>query len=1176
MNELNLPRTRRTNASVKTPSETGVWTEVDRLKDVAGDLEVPPASIDMDRMKSVPHMWGRVKIFEAALVDEGHPAHADAVAKWRGLLLLLALRREEDGFGVVSRPLTLSDTAEFGESVRRFLELADTERPARTIDPLLDWSTVYLLFASGRGSHETLLGMLSPGTIVVPARDYTGSENLPQLWARGAITDPLSIDGALSPDQIAVCATYVETLAKCVRSLDASGDRLSSAVLVQLRNLLEDLRAAEKGRALAKPTSSAGSQLVPDAPAKSLYQAVNQSWKRGAIEGVISDCRIKPSPEALLPRVFSGALLADPTIAATLEADRAHLSLFNTCMLSETDKFDAAQREADERENGYLILRVEDILCGALAPLNGVSARSHPSDFRSHLLPLTPAALLLAPMEELKKRIRMVQEEPGRVTVQLDLEIESRDRSTTKTHTIMREYVRPGVAARTEGAGLLLQDASEAPADPPLTFAAWPNFASESWKWNFLTAHSESVGGAVLTSGVSARILARDLEPMSKPADRRARLLEWASPSGRWGDITDKAGPDNAPWFRTVELMRPRPSENSFYSKRLQWSEHPFEAGLFTVSPRAAKLEGNNPVYAGVGALEPAKAPNLGSTSADIAIDFGTTNTTIYHRIEDRHAEGMVFKERLRRFAETEYDDAEVDYVAFMPPREVEQPFATVAQMREPSVGDMTPDQLFRDAEKAVLWRDYAFFDTSVQHMVRAIFEPRERGRLKFNLKWDPDPKVRAMVERYIGHLAVLSLAELFDQGVPPSKVRWWFSYPMSMDNQARDFQTLVRGIIPDLSSVGREEVRFRTESDAALAYFENQIEMSAGTMVVLDIGGGTTDLALAIQGRPIWRHSVRLAGGDLMIGFLLKNRDFIKLLNLDGFGEIFTDETHSKNFLKGIDAAKPSLAEIDIANAIVNSKVFRDAFEQRYAYFSGTETYQRLRAGGYLMISGVLYYLGMQVRALLANGEIDEDFISELDNPRVCFAGRGATLYKSLGHGETADPDFDDVLKMFAIGMQREEAALDPPAFSRQPKHEAAEGMLSGGGEDRETSSNLSRVLGAAVEYRGGDAEAAAAGPMSTMADVSGVEPSGVSLETFNEFLETLRTVVGLEIDISAAKADLPIKALKEMKEAVETKSTGGLESANPPFIAMLKQTLSLLYTGEKVNARWLTGDRS
>ena len=68
--------------------------------------------------------------------------------------------------------------------------------------------------------------MLSPSTIVAPARDFTGDGRLGQPWARGGLRDPLLApattpnDSGLSPDELEVCRLFAKHLGVEVREQD--------------------------------------------------------------------------------------------------------------------------------------------------------------------------------------------------------------------------------------------------------------------------------------------------------------------------------------------------------------------------------------------------------------------------------------------------------------------------------------------------------------------------------------------------------------------------------------------------------------------------------------------------------------------------------------------------------------------------------------------------------------------------------------------------------------------------------------------------------------------------------------------------------------------------------------------------------------------------------------------
>src|SRR5215212_9912053 len=72
----------------------GSWKQgqdIVHLATIAEKLVIPPDRENTDILNSIPTPWSRLLLFESALYNAQHPAHADVLDQWRGLLGLLAL-----------------------------------------------------------------------------------------------------------------------------------------------------------------------------------------------------------------------------------------------------------------------------------------------------------------------------------------------------------------------------------------------------------------------------------------------------------------------------------------------------------------------------------------------------------------------------------------------------------------------------------------------------------------------------------------------------------------------------------------------------------------------------------------------------------------------------------------------------------------------------------------------------------------------------------------------------------------------------------------------------------------------------------------------------------------------------------------------------------------------------
>jgi hypothetical protein len=1198
MTILNVPRM-SANGRVAPPATSGEWAPLDGLDRLAASLEISAEHIDLSLVKPSPVPWGQVKVFEAALFNPDHIVHAQAVGEWRAMLALLALRQQEGhGVSIEEFPLVGGPDANgaFASRIRAQATHAIT-------DLSLTWDPVHLIHLAGRAGADAVVGILSPTTIVAPSRSFRGGPDLNPSWLRGGLKDPLKLKPIpLTSDQLKLCYLYVDHLSAALRNLAGAKREYVNPLLVRLDTFSRELKATEAGDALGLPSRASGGRLVVGAPSGSLFDAANAVWATSELKESLSDVWVMQLPGGKLEAAFSGVVLADPRVKDSCKRESDRISLLDYTMLSQIERLDALQLEADRKDGpfkgsgkGVLVLRPEDILSDNLTRLAGLDTPEHPRGLQDCLLPLKPVALLFGSIKELMSRLEVRDERGGSQVVSLRLTLRKRNGELYE-HSVEREYVTDR-NLRTGPKGRIQRNDDDSLAEPPVNFAAWPDFQTPKWKWNYFLGYGLTELSAHVTTGVSAGILLRDIASYQPGAERRARLEAWGAPSGPWKSVTDKAisSADGQSWMDTLDEQIPEDADG--YLKRLQRSDEPFEAGLLSVHlPGMNDLE---PVYAGVGVLPRAEPiSGGGGEAATLAIDFGTTNTTIYATRGSRAPEPMTFKNRLRSFNATreqgnlsrDLDEVASHAVGFMPGPVVQQPFTTVVMKRRLRLGKADEAEVLARADNPLLWEFFAYFDDQLAPLIQSIYKPSNLGTPHFELKFAKDPVIREKIRYFLGHICLLSMAELVGQGGSEQNIRWWFSYPLAMADSGSEYKQLVRlvmtqlGVPPSEQSGAKKRVFFLNESEAARRYFEAQPGQAADSMLVLDIGGGTTDIALHLQD-PVWSHSVKYAGSELMRNFLLFNRDFLGALQLTSAEKFKSGGTYSdKVFLDPVDAdsffsrrgvsSQQGDADSDASSAIINSKAFREKFEQRFAILQGTDAMHALEAGAYLMLGGLLYYVGMQVRSLEKNNLIDAAQVDWTRNIALRFAGRGATLFRKLGPPDDGNTRFARVCQtMFARGREDNKIQLKH-RFSETPKCEAAIGMLrasnAGHTGENEGDRRDKRILGADLEIRRPDKSTGRLDFLDTEDVLQGLGRNSilsVDMTTFSAMLEGLREA-GVDIDARSAQSAIATKARSELEKQLTDPKL--IQSASPPFILLLQETQSLLYQRDGVTAKF------
>ena len=1168
------------------PTAPGRWSPIPSLHDVAASLSLNLEQVDLGKVKSVPDVWAQTLAFRRALFQFDHPAHSDAVTQWRGLLAVLGLRRIDESlrFSLTQIDLEeLSEGADGGDFVRVAYELRPSTK--YSLDDRLSWDRLWSISVDGAD-----VGVLSAETLVAPVR--TRSEigaNLPR-WLQPAPGDPTEFER--DPDRRAALVLFLQNIVRAVRANANAGK-----VVDLLDQYISDLGVGAASLA-AEPRKT--EDQIGNFPDASLFTKFNTVWEKGEVKGAASDAFIEV-PERLSD-LIERVVIADKGVAKSLGIDPAHLILWNRWRFSDLNDMAAIREHAFRYKKGCLVVTKDDLFSPALAPVPSASITGHGGGVKSKaILPLTPLALLLFGASRLASDLSLREESSDRWIASLKLKLKRND-GTAFTHTLTREYVLPGSKSQLdENPGLLMRDRSgEVTTELPMTLGAWPDFVTLHWRWNFLYFYTDFLTAAVPTSGVSVAGLKQDIVEIADAGERWARLKSWGTAEGRWAasdaaSIETTAG--GRAWFDRIRISRGQAGDNEKPDQELQRSDYSFEAVAMTVYPELFGFPDDiGPMHVGLALLPAPHAPQSSAEDrAEIAIDFGTTNTTVYkrHRGQKEH---VSFAKRLRTLVAADdsagaaHQRADL-FAAFFPARSVTPPFMTVMQDRIFG-GFEEYESLINKCSSPALWRDYVYFDQENANAISTIFEAN-KGVLHFGIKWSIEEKERRRIHRFLRQVGLMTAAELAFSGVRPQDIAWNFSFPEAMsDSDINSFKTISRKVADEVrrSSIeasdvdGKAEVEFYTESQAAAMEFLNSDGPRPAMLVVLDIGGGTTDVSVWSGDHQIWRDSFQLAGRQLIVEFIVRNRRFLEQLN--GLEKLLSNAENRRQFM-----SEPADNDrlVNAAAVLINSPDFAKIFDENFAHVAGSPAGQKLQAGALLALGGLMYFIGLQIRGLRSDPSMGVIRDNNLETMTVGFAGRGATIFKLFKAGDDGEVgvSLKRVLNLFAEGAGLERSDIKAH-FSRDDKvkHEVASGMLPmKDAEVKELKSEpLSRetVLGELIE--GVDVTGAAVSletPLASEArlhELSAVGP--VVVNEFDKFLKVMEEKGGVRIKLApSALTHLEVVTSQALQKVISRQDRKDRKDEDrfdpdPPFLIMLRETLLLLYRsgeGEQVTATLL-----
>ncbi|MCC5995859.1 MAG: hypothetical protein JJU18_05760 [Oceanicaulis sp.] len=1209
------------NESIPGATNDGRWqTGLCDLEKLGDALKVHADRMaDVAQVKSVPDIWGHTIAFRNALFnpDPEDQLQKQAVSQWRGLLTLIGLRQMQSSVYTLDMIEIRTDEAPENGLTR----LAGDFRPALSIDKNFNTKVIHLLFIECE-ARRSLVGVLTPDTLVAPGRNVGLVSIANTRWFQKGPACPLANGAGLSPEQELALAAFVEGLANAVKQAPVAAARSrGDSVRSSLRRLLDEfaaeLRNSSGEDARAQPELRAVQTIGPSA---GILAALDKVYAPGEIDEDATDLMVNlrsDLPEGEDRSVFKGFVLADPKFAERHGRRADRVTVWRERRLSEVaDPRTFESVREDALKSRYLLIRPEDIFTDVFVPFSSNTIAAHADALKGGLLPLKPIILMMMSPEEIAENFKLVEHRKGRWVFELTVSVITNDaRSKVVRHTLVKEYVtsdarsearwdKPGLVVANAGMGFRL--------DAPDTLAAWPNFKHPEWRWNFLyfkTPHH----AAIPLTGISGDILRRDLSQATTMPGRLARLEQWSrlNQNGeceRWPGTETREPEDAPPWFERIAIDQHSPRGGQ-HQTEVQRCDVPFEAVTFRCEAESDLVgpDDAQTYFAGLGLLPALSSPpQMPEAKATLAIDFGTTNTTVYYQLNGMNE--CRFQPRLRLFSTIEHGAGSKPYAGFMPSSIIAQPFGTILADRTLNRhGETYPDWRNMGTPEPALWRSHIAFGEDFQELLSGLL-PQESDRsagksppaaasdrqLRFGFKWSAEEGDRDAINRFLMHCVVLSLAELCAQGVTPSHVDWRFSFPTAMKtDDARDYFDRASQIVTVASGEhAKTKLATTTEAEAAAVYFREAFKADIPrSYLVLDIGGGTTDISVWTYKGQLWSGSFLLAGADLMLDFVIKNKDFLDALAVE------TDDMLGKHkareLLKALPQQQRSDTPADKTIAfLVNTEAFRKRFNERRSSISGRREVRKLHAGARLMLGGLLYYSGMQVRGLLEHPEFSKNVDPDaFDAIRIAFAGRGSTLFNQM-HGDGANSKLTGAFALFNAGRNQSndpdddlKASLSPEdiKFSPVPKHEVALGMLH---MMEDELVNLGQALDS---KRGRRADFMVSGevitgPPDAASDNQSIVVNAMdsvfdlttrlkdkhlevqSLQQFDRFLTALRVNTGLQLHLNQNVRKTLQEALRLEAEAwtgaTSLKGSDSLRRPEPPFIRLLRETLSRLYS--------------
>ena len=1044
------------------PGEAGKWVGSD-LQDVASDLRAGEGQSSRSGIRSVPDAWAQMLLARDALFEPGNTLHDETRGQWRALIATIALAPRYKQFYSLS-VLPFADAK--GRLTR--LLLGTVMAPRTSMCDTVSWETdtAAIQLTDVRSRITSTIGLAVPDIVTAPGRAFPALRVAGVPWLADGPVDPTTVN--ISSIEASIIAGFCNNLAESARRLPVTANPSTT----QVRQKLIDSVAAFANAAAAIgngkwQTRAGGSSGLPwPRPLDAALVAPPEIVSDVAAGG--SECAVKVRADIELP--FRSIILADPALAS---ADRPahHIQLFDTWTLADAE-VRLPEIKAIAARHGHLVLGPSDLLTANLVGhADGSTMPGHNEEAAKHFLPVTPTVLLILSGEALGAAAIV---RPQGATIQAGIRLQMIDGTS---HDLVRDYIGDRLK----------------PAERLANFAMWPDFISPDWKHHVARASSNPAIDPCLVLAGAGRVIAADLTECSD--DRRGdRVTQWSTLA-----VLDRNRQQDFGRGSAILTQFPLSDPSDGKQSSLQaWCSTTIEALFMTLNGEPA------------GCVVPKLkrlAAHIAVQRATVAIDFGTSNT-IVRWARDGQVQGTPqLKSRVVQpiaapsGGATFTDNARLDLVFFLPVIDQAMPFPTMILERS------LPSGISADvdcAEQAIY-----FADRQGSGTISGLLGLLAGDTIKANIKWDSTAIGKLRATRFLRQLVMMIGAELATEGLPPSAIDWRLSYASAFEPvQQQKFRALIGEAIDRLTGTATASRTFHPEGLAAkqALALDGTIQSTSSLIVLLDIGGGTTDVAIWHGSQTLWQGSFRVAARSFFTEALVRHPSILDATGaLDAAAANKLRDWSRDGNANGRDAgAARNLVELTIGQPDFDEK-FRKAMRLN----GQNQDWRALEIAATTAVSGMLWYLGRLLKRRLTDKEWEVPAV-DLAAPTIALAGRGASYFRHLDPEGTIH--LPAILGMLTRAMDFPDAVPNV-YFSPTPKREVVDGLLSLSGQQPITSPSFSAaILGEKLSYQGTEWSADTDLAAVPMPDAS----PDISLSETRAFLAALKDSTGIAIDLT------------------------------------------------------------
>lgn len=441
---------------------------------------------------------------------------------------------------------------------------------------------------------------------------------------------------------------------------------------------------------------------------------------------------------------------------------------------------------------------------------------------------------------------------------------------------------------------------------------------------------------------------------------------------------------------------------------------------------------GSKPKRLGIVLPRYGKSQSVGPAQWRVGVDFGTSNTVVSIQKVNGNAPVVLQADELTlSLTRSSAQTRSLLDAYFMPDTLAPRPFGTAVVRFEPL-------------------RTHNIHDERIGVRVNVPFnghvQADKTNCVAGDLKWSAERHTRFLTQAFLRHVLAVVLAQAVEQGVDPRHVHVVWSYPRAFGhgqlNQLDEIWKQVRLYFSErLGGIGPIE-RGVDESRAVLQFFANEqtITTAGDVNVIVDVGGGTSDIAMYGHGHTIVLDSVMFGGRNLTgprdwagTAGSQRNAFVARLLAWAEDNSLADYPIEHAAVLKYLDDEQDHLA----FTYLLQSKWF----ERHGAPFSGEVTAHRFQTLVLYLFGSLAYYVGLSLRSPAAR-----DRSKNYTPAAIMLAGNGSQYMHWLTDLARVDVGvFGEVLGRLTLAGLGAIDGVRPPTvtLTHHPKREVALGLV-------------------------------------------------------------------------------------------------------------------------------------